>query len=187
MSRIGLKPVKIIEGVEIKVDGKEVLFKGALGENKVILPKKINAVIKKEIVDGEEVDCCVISREDEQKQTKSVHGTMRSIVNNAMNGVKSGYERKLEIVGVGYRGKIEGNQIALSIGYTVPVKIAIPEYLKVTMPDELTIEIKGVDKQLVNQYAAKVRSLRKPEPYKGKGIKYSDEIVRRKSAKTAAA
>lgn len=187
MSRIGLKPVKIIEGVEIKVEGNQVLFKGALGENKVVLPKKLKAVIKKEMVDGEEVDCCVIGRDDDQKQTKSVHGTMRSIINNAMNGVKFGYERKLEIVGVGYRGRIEGNQLALSIGYTVPIKIAIPEYLKVTMPDELTIEIKGVDKQLVNQYAAKVRSLKKPEPYKGKGIKYSDEVVRRKSAKSAAA
>lgn len=187
MSRIGLKPVKIIEGVEVKVEGNKVLFKGPLGENKVNFPRKINAVIKKEMVEGEEVDCCVISREDDQKQTKSVHGTIRSLVDNAMNGVKYGYERKLEIVGVGYRGKIENNELILSVGYTLPVKVAIPDYLKITMPDELTIEIKGVDKQLVNQYAAKVRALKKPEPYKGKGIKYSDEIVRRKSAKTAAA
>lgn len=183
MSRIGIQPIKIEDGVEVNIDEKNVIVKGSLGEINIKLPKVIEA--KKTEVDG--VNYIVVDRKDETKQSKSLHGTFRSLINNAVFGVKNGYEKKLEIVGVGYRGRIEGNHISLSIGYTVPVIVEMLEGVKVDMPDELTIVIKGVDKQLVNQFAANIRKLKKPEPYKGKGIKYSDEVVRRKSSKTAAA
>ncbi len=187
MSRIGKQPVKIEDKVEVVIDKRNVLVKGPLGETAIKLPRMLTAKIEKVAIEGEEqeVDCVVIERENEEKQSKASHGTFRALIANAVDGVKSGYEKKLEIVGVGYRGKIENNQLVLSIGYTVPVNVDIPQNLEVAMPDELTITIKGIDKQKVNQYAAKIRSLKKPEPYKGKGIKYSDEVVRRKSAKTS--
>ncbi|MBD3329055.1 50S ribosomal protein L6 [Candidatus Dojkabacteria bacterium] len=177
MSRIGNQPVTIEEGVEVEIVKKEVKIKGPKGEMLVELPWQINAK-----VEGDEV---IVERSDEEKLSKSLHGTYRMLVENAVYGVKNGYEKKLEIVGVGYRGKMEAGKLNLSLGFTHPILMEVPEGLEVDMPDETTITINGVDKQLVGEYAAKIRSLRKPEPYKGKGIKYSDEVVRRKSSKSA--
>lgn len=178
MSRIGNQPVKIEEGVTVNVNGREVAVSGPIGQLKVVLPESLTAEIK----DGE----VLVARKNEEKQSKSVHGTFRALIQNMVTGVKTGYERKLEMSGVGYRAKQEGKDISVTVGYTHPVKVIIPEGITATVPDEITIVLKGADKQKVGEMAAKIRGIKKPEPYKGKGIKYAEEIVRRKSAKSAA-
>jgi len=177
VSRIGKQPVKIEEGVEVRVEGKKVTAKGPLGEFSVDLPYVLEAEIK----DGE----VIVTRKNEEKSTRSMHGTFRALINNAVKGVKQGYEKKLELVGTGYRARVDGNKLVLNIGFNIPKVVEIPTDLNVSMADEVTVVVKGVSNQKVGQFAAKVRSLRKPEPYKGKGIHYSDEVVRRKSSKAA--
>lgn len=177
MSRIGKEPIKIEEGITVKVDGQNVLVSGPKGELKVELPKKLSAEVK----DNE----IVIAREDDTKQTKSIHGTYRMIVDNAVKGVKEGFEKKLELVGVGYRARLEGTTLVMTLGWNHPIKVEPYEGIEIEVPDETKITIKGVDKQKVGEFAAKVRSKREPEPYKGKGVRYADEYVRRKSSKTS--
>jgi large subunit ribosomal protein L6 len=180
VSRIGLSPIKIEEGVTVEVQKNAVKVTGPLGNLSIEYPSNLLTV---EVKDGQ----VLLSRVDDAKFTKSVHGTIRSIVANAVKGVKSGYEKKLELVGVGYRVKKEGtDKVSFTLGFTHPVVFQIPAGISVEVPDEVTVIIKGYDKQVVGQLAAKIRSKRKPEPYKGKGIKYSDEIVKRKSSKAAA-
>lgn len=177
MSRIGIQPIKIEDGVTVSINGTKFSAKGPLGEMLVDVHPKI----KVEVKDTE----ILVTRKDEEKLSKSLHGTFRMILANAVYGVKTGFTKKLELVGVGYRVKKVGNTIELSVGYTHPVIVKIPDALQVDVPDEVTILIKGYDRQMVGQFAANTRAIRKPEPYKGKGIKFDYEIVKRKSAKSA--
>ena len=178
MSRIGEEPIKIEEGVEVKIEGKEILVKGPKGELKVILPEVLDAELKDSDIR--------ISRRDEEKLTRSMQGTNRVLVFNAVKGVTDGFEKKLELVGVGYRVKMEGTTLVLSVGWNHTVKLEVPEKLEVEVPSETEITIKGIDKQLVGEFAAKVRRVRKPEPYKGKGIRYEGEYIKIKTPKVIA-
>lgn len=179
MSRIGENPIKIEEGVEVKIDGNKVEVKGPKGELNFELPE----VLKIENKDGE----LVISRENDEKQSKSIHGTYRMLIANAIVGVKTPFMKELELVGVGYRAKMEGTTLVLSLGWNHPIKFETPEGLTIEVPSETQVKVTGADKQQVGEFAAKVRATRKPEPYKGKGVRYAGEYVRRKSSKTAAA
>ncbi len=178
MSKIGLNPIKIEEGVTVTVDNSKVTVKGPLGELVTSFPNFLTVEVNGDIMQ--------VNRLNEEKFTKSMHGTIRSLIANMVVGVKTGYKKKLEIVGVGYRVKMEGNDISMNLGYNHPIKVAVPSNLKVEVPDESTIYVSGIDKQAVGLFAAKVREIKKPEPYKGKGIRYEGEYVRRKSAKSAA-
>jgi large subunit ribosomal protein L6 len=177
MSRIGNNPIKIEEGVTAKVEDKKVVVTGPKGELEVELPYKLSAEIKDDEI--------LLSRKDDQKKTKSLHGTYRMIVANAVKGVKEGYEKKLELVGVGYRARLEGTTLVMTLGWNHPIRVEPYEGIEIEVPDETKITIRGVDKQKVGEFAAKVRSQREPEPYKGKGVRYADEYVRRKSSKTS--
>jgi len=178
MSRIGKEPIKIEEGVEVKITEKEVLVKGPKGELKTVLPDVLNAEEK-----GGNI---IIFRNNEEKPTRSLHGTYRMILFNAIQGVKNGYEKFLELVGIGYRAKMEGTTLVLSLGWNHPVKLETPEGIEIEVPEETAITIKGIDKQLVGEFAAKIRSIRKPEPYKGKGIRYEGEYIKIKTPKVVA-
>lgn len=178
MSRIGEEPVKIEEGVEIRIEGKEIFVKGPKGELKVTLPDVLSAEEK----DGS----IVVSKSNDEKLTKSLHGTFRVLIFNAVKGVKDGYEKKLELVGVGYRAKIEGTTLVMNLGWNHPVKVEPADGIEITVPDETTILIKGIDKQLVGEFAAKIREIRKPEAYKGKGIRYEGEYIKIKTPKVVA-
>ena len=179
MSRIGKEPIKIEEGVEVTKDGREILVHGPLGEMKINFPEALEVEIK----DGE----VVVIRKDDTKQAKSDHGTYRMILGNAIYGVKNGFEKKLELVGVGYRARIEGGDLVMSLGWNHPVIFTPPEGVQIEVPEETKVTIKGYDKQKVGEFAAKVREVRKPEPYKGKGVRYEGEYVRRKSSKSSVA
>jgi len=177
MSRIGKEPIIIEEGVEIKID-KNVVSVSANGkEIDIPFPEALN--IKTE------EDKVLVERTNDEKQTKSIHGTIRMLIANAIYGVKHGFEKRLELVGVGYRAKMEGKTLVLSLGLNHPVKFETPKDITIEVPKETEIILKGYDKQRVGEFAAKIRATRKPEPYKGKGIRYEGEYVRRKSSKTS--
>lgn len=178
MSRIGESLVKIEEGVEVRIDNKNINVKGPKGELSIVLPEVLNAEEK----DGN----IVLSRNDEEKASKSLHGTFRMYVYNAVEGVKNGYEKKLELVGVGYRAKMEGSTLVLALGWNHPVKVEPQEGIEIEVPEETLVTIKGIDKQLVGEFTAKVRNIRKPEPYKGKGIRYEGEYIKIKTPKVVA-
>lgn len=178
MSRVGRNPIKLAEGVEVKIDNGSVEMKGPKGT----LAGEINPDLKLEIKDGE----LTVSRPNDSKYYKSLHGLYRSLLNNMVVGVTDGFEKKLEIVGVGYRAEMRQNRLNLQLGYSHPVVFVPPEGIEIVLADANNISVKGIDKQLVGQVAAKIRSFRPPEPYKGKGIKYIDEYIRRKAGKTAA-
>lgn len=179
MSRIGKEPVKIEEGVTVEKDDKVLTFKGPLGELKLDLVREIDVEIK----DGE----ITVKKLKENKKTQSLYGTYRSLINNCIIGVTKGYEKKLEVSGVGYRVKMSGEKLEMSLGWNHPVFVDPPEGITFETPDEVTIIVKGIDKQLVGEVTARIREYRKTEPYKGKGIKYEGEVVRRKSVKKAVA
>lgn len=183
MSRIGNAPISIPDGVEINVDGTVVTVKGAKGE----LTQDLDPAISVNIEDGE----LKLSRETEQKDHKAKHGLYRSLINNMVIGVSEGYEKKLELVGVGYRANVKGQILELSLGFSHPIQVQMPEEIKVTAETEKgknpIVTLQSHDKQLVGMMASKLRSLRKPEPYKGKGVKYLGEYIRRKAGKAAAA
>ncbi|WP_026508428.1 50S ribosomal protein L6 [Butyrivibrio sp. MC2013] len=176
MSRIGKMPIAIPDGVTISVaENNKVTVKGPKGELTRELPKEM--IIEQK--DGE----LVITRPDDQKKTKALHGLTRALLNNMVIGVKDGFEKKLEVNGVGYRAAKKGKTLTLSLGYSHPVEIDDPEGVESVVEGQI-ITVKGIDKEKVGQYAAIIREKRKPEPYKGKGIKYSDEVIRRKVGKT---
>jgi large subunit ribosomal protein L6 len=177
MSRIGKEPITIEEGVTVDVKKDVVTVEGPKGKLEIILPEHITAEVK----DNE----ILLNRANDDKPVKSLHGTYRVIINNAVKGVKEMYEKKLELVGVGYRARLEGKTLVMTLGWNHPVKVEPYEGIDIEVPEETKISIKGIDKQKVGEFAAKVREIRKPEPYKGKGIRYSDENVRRKSSKTS--
>lgn len=176
MSRIGKQPIQIPDGVEIKIEGQEISVKGPKGELKRIINPEIEAVKKdKEII---------VSIKQESKKSKALWGLIRTLINNMVQGVVKEHEKKLEIQGVGYRANLEGEDLVLLVGYSHPVKIKRPEGINFTVEKNI-ITITGIDKELVGQIAAKIRKVRKPEPYKGKGIRYVGEVVRRKVGKKA--
>ena len=177
MSRIGLKVIEIPEGVEVKNDNNLVTVKGPKGE----LSQQLHAdmIIN---VDGNEL---TVERPNNSKLNKSLHGTTRSLIANMVEGVHKGYEKSLEIQGVGYRAQKQGNKLVVSAGYSHPVEIEQPEGIEFDVPTNTKIIVKGIDKELVGALSSKIRAIRKPEPYKGKGIRYEGEYVRRKEGKTA--
>ena len=179
MSRIGKKPVEVPAGVKVGISGCEISVEGPKG--------KLQFAHRPEIdVKYEESDKQVVcSRDCENRQVRAYHGLTRALIQNMIVGVTDGYEKRLEIVGVGYLGAIEGDTLQLRVGFANELQKKIPKGLDVTCPDQNHVVVKGVDKQQVGQFAAEVRALRKPEPYKGKGIRYEGEQVRRKAGKTA--
>ncbi|MBN2100875.1 50S ribosomal protein L6 [Candidatus Dojkabacteria bacterium] len=176
MSRIGIKPIKIEDGVEVKVSTHEVDVKGPLGELKLRTPSTVSVKAENDEV--------IVETKRGGKQAGSDHGTIRMLISNMIYGVKNGYKKELELVGMGYRANMEGDTLVMHLGWTHPIKVEPPEGIKFAVKDTVFVEVSGIDKQLVGLWAAKIRSIRKPEPYKGKGIKYVDEIIRRKTSKT---
>jgi large subunit ribosomal protein L6 len=177
MSRIGVKPVTLPTSVEVNIDNNNyAIVKGPKGTLEQQLPKSM-------IIDVQSTEITV-SRPSEQKEHKSLHGLTRTLINNMVVGVTDGYAKTLEIVGVGYRAAKQGNKLVLNLGYSHPVEMEDPQGIETTVEGTNKIIVKGIDKQQVGNYAAVIRDWRKPEPYKGKGIKYSDEVVRRKAGKT---
>ena len=178
MSRIGNQPIPVPSGVDVSVADRAVTVKGPKGELNIDLPEGITAR-----VDGEEL---IVERPDDERESKALHGLARSLVNNMVVGVHEGFRKELEIIGVGYRAAAKGkNALEMQLGYSHPVNYEAPEGIEFEVPDQQKISISGIDKQVVGQVAAEIRSFRKPEPYKGKGIRYVGEHVIRKAGKQA--
>ncbi len=179
MSRIGKKPVAIPSGVKVDVANRVITVEGKLGKLTYEHRPEVNVTVDEE---AKEVVC---GREGNDRADRAYHGLTRALVANMIVGVTEGYEKKLEIHGVGYLGAIQGDTLQLRVGFANEIHKKIPKELDVSLPDNTHITIKGTDKQKVGQFAAEVRAVRKPEPYKGKGIRYEGEHVRRKAGKTA--
>ena len=178
MSRIGNKTITIPAGVEVTVSaGNEVTVKGPKGT----LTRQFSPILTIEVKDG----VCTVSRPNDEKTTKQLHGTTRALIHNMVEGCHQEFTRSLEIVGIGYRAAVSGKKLTLNVGFSHPVEFEIEDGLKVECPSATEIKISGIDKQRVGEFAANVRATKKPEPYKGKGIKYKGEHVRRKEGKTA--
>jgi large subunit ribosomal protein L6 len=178
VSRVGKSPVPIPSGVEVTIEGPRVAIKGPKGELTHVAPPTITIAR-----DG---DTIVVTRPDDERENRALHGLTRSLVNNMVIGVSQGFTRELEIVGVGYRAIAQGpNKLELQVGYSHPVPFEAPDGVTFEVPAPTRIIVTGFDKQLVGQVAANIRKIRKPEPYKGKGIRYSDERVLRKAGKSA--
>ena len=176
MSRIGRLPVAIPAGVTVEVaEGNKVTVKGSKGTLVRVLPAEMDIKVE----DGQ----VVVSRPNDLKKMKSLHGLTRTLIHNMVVGVSAGYEKKLEVNGVGYKAAKQGKKLVLSLGYSHPVEMTDPEGLEAVVEGNI-ITVKGIDKEKVGQYAAEIREKRAPEPYKGKGIKYADEVIRRKVGKT---
>jgi large subunit ribosomal protein L6 len=178
MSRIGKKPVKILSGVKVSKKGDNIEVTGPKGS----LNMWVNPVISSEINNDE----VLFTRGSDLKREKALHGLYSVLLKNMINGVSSGFSRRLELVGIGYRAELKANKLFLSLGYSHPIIFDAPEGIKIEVPADNAILISGIDKQLVGQVTAKIRSFRPPEPYKGKGIKYEGEFIRRKAGKAAA-
>ena len=177
MSRIGRMPIAVPAGVTVDIaENNKVTVKGPKGELSRVLPESMD--IKK---DG---DSIVVTRPNDLKKNKSLHGLTRTLINNMVIGVTEGYEKVLEVNGVGYRAQKQGKKLVLSLGYSHPVEMEDPEGIETVLEGQNKITVKGIDKEKVGQYAAEIRSKRAPEPYKGKGIKYETEVIRRKVGKT---
>lgn len=185
MSRIGVKPIKIPQNIEVKIEGKgslggqKVVVKGPLGELSQDFRKEISICIEKDQV--------LLKREGESKMAKSLFGLYRTLVSNMIEGVQKHFVKHLELVGIGYRAELKGNELSLKAGATHPYVVTAPEGVSFEVNDKVNIVVKGIDKQKVGQIASYIRSLSKPEPYKGKGIRYKGEYVRRKPGKAAKA
>lgn len=177
MSRIGIKPI-IADGATIEITPTELLVSGSLGKLTVALPHGITITEK----DGK----YMVDRVSDAKQYRALHGTVRALLQNAVQGVTKGFDKKMEMVGIGYRAALEGNDLVLQVGFTHPVRVAIPEGLKVTVEKNI-ITVSGHDKHRIGQFCADLRAIRKPDPYKGKGIRYQGEVIRMKQGKAAKA
>ncbi|HBQ64994.1 MAG TPA: 50S ribosomal protein L6 [Clostridiales bacterium] len=176
MSRIGRMPIPIPAGVEITMDGNAVTVKGAKGT--------LTTVVRKEMILKREDGKILIERPSDIKMHKALHGLTRTLVNNMVIGVTKGFEKSLEIQGVGYRAQKQGKKLVLTLGYSHPVEMEEPEGITYEVPAPNKIIVRGIDKQAVGQWAAKVRGTRPPEPYKGKGVRYEGEVVKLKEGKT---
>jgi large subunit ribosomal protein L6 len=179
MSRIGKQPIGIPDGVKVQVDGSVVRAEGPKGKLTQPLPTGMTASVESKQL--------VITRGDDSRTARAIHGLTRALVANMVNGVKSGFERKLEIVGIGYRAQMQGKNIQLALGYSHPVIFPLPDGITAEIDKQVSLTLRGADKALLGETAAKLRALRKPDPYKGKGIRYADEVVRRKVGKKAGA
>jgi large subunit ribosomal protein L6 len=178
MSRIGLSPIPVPSGVDISVAGLELTVKGSKGTLRRIFSDKVAF----EVGDG----VVTVARKDEDRDAKALHGLSRALLHNMVVGVSTGFQKELLTVGVGYRASLQGNTLELLVGFSHPVKITAPDGIEFEVPEPTRIIVRGIDKELVGQVAADIRSVRPPEPYKGKGIRYSDEVVRRKAGKSGA-
>ena len=175
MSRVGKMPIPLPSGVEVTIAGQTVSIKGAKGE----MSHRVHDLVKVALDEG----IINVSANNGSQSSNALSGTTRALLNNMVTGVSTGFTRKLEIVGVGYRAQVQGQKLNLSLGYSHPVEYAIPEGITVETPSQTEILIKGVDKQQVGQVAANIRAYRKPEPYKGKGVRYGGEVIVKKEAK----
>jgi large subunit ribosomal protein L6 len=177
MSRIGKQPIDIPQGVKVDLSDKAIKVKGPKGELECVLKDEVTV----------EVDGSVIrvSRRDDSRQATSLHGLTRSLISNMVKGVSEGFEKRLEIVGVGYKAEAKGSSLNLILGYSHPINYELPKGITASVEKLTSIILKGTDKQLVGQVASEIRDFRPPEPYKGKGIKYADEVIRRKAGKAA--
>ena len=178
MSRIGRKPIALPSGVEVKIDGRHVAVKGGKGMLEMDIMPQINVKLEEGKV--------VVERESEIKAVRAAHGMTRALLNNMITGVSSGFEKKLEIVGVGYRAAMQGKTLVLSLGYSHTIEVVPPQGIEFACPSPINITVSGIDKQIVGQVAANIREYPSPEPYKGKGIRYEGEYVIRKAGKAGA-
>lgn len=179
MSRIGNKPVALPAGVEVTVDENNlVTVKGPKGQLQEQVSKLINLEIKENEI--------LFTRESDAREYRAQHGLARTLVNNMVVGVTNGYEKKMQLIGVGYKAEKKGNTLVMNLGYSHPVEMVDPEGITTEVPDATTVIVKGIDKAAIGNYAANIRAWRMPEPYKGKGIKYENEVIRRKEGKTGA-
>jgi large subunit ribosomal protein L6 len=176
MSRIGKQPVVVPPKVKVEIKGQKVFVEGPKGKLDFELPGRTSAKL-----DGANL---LVSRDGDDAEAKALHGLSRALVNNMVKGVSDGFVKKLEIQGVGFKAAVQGNKVNLALGYSHPLNYPIPDQIKVTVEENTKITIEGPNKQLVGQVAAEIRSYYPPEPYKGKGVRYSDEKVRRKEGKT---
>lgn len=178
MSRIGNKLITIPAGVTFEVaDGNEVTVKGPKGT----LTRTFSTMMDIQVADG----VVTVKRPNDAKHTKQLHGTTRALINNMVVGVSEGYAKELELVGIGFRAAVKGNKLTMQVGYSHASELDIPEGITVTCGSATDVKVEGIDKQLVGEFAADIRAVRKPEPYKGKGIRYKGEHIRRKEGKTA--
>ena len=178
MSRVAKNPISITDGVNISVDNNKVIVKGSKGELEFVLPKTVSLNISDEFIN--------VEYNEAEQQSVALAGTTRSIVNNMIIGVSQGFEKKLELIGVGYRAKASGKLLELTLGFSHPIKYQLPPEVEVETPSQTEVVLKSHNKQILGQAAAEIRAFRPPEPYKGKGVRYSDEQVKRKEAKKAA-
>jgi large subunit ribosomal protein L6 len=178
MSRVAKNPIEIVDGVTVNVTDKLIEVKGKVGEIKFDLPDTISLEVSENIIS--------VKYDEDNQQSVALAGTTRAIVNNMIVGVSQGFEKKLELKGVGYRAKASGKLLELTLGFSHPVKYQLPEEVQVETPSQTEVVLKSHNKQILGQAAAEIRAFRPPEPYKGKGVRYSDETVRRKEAKKAA-
>ena len=176
MSRIGNKPIEVPQGVEVKIDGNHITVKGPKGTLEKDLHKNMEVVL--------EGNTITVKRPNDEPFNRSLHGLTRTLIHNMIEGVLNEYKRELEINGVGYRAQKKGNQLVMNLGYSHPVEMDPPEGITFDLPDANHIIVRGIDKELVGQTAAVVRTKRPPEVYRGKGIKYAEEVIRRKVGKT---
>ncbi|SMY02638.1 MULTISPECIES: 50S ribosomal protein L6 [unclassified Brevibacterium] len=175
MSRIGKNPISVPNGVEVKIDGQVVAVKGPKGDLSVAIAEPITASLDEGVV--------TVTRPDEERESRSLHGLSRTMINNMIVGVTEGYSKALEIVGTGYRVQAKGSNLEFALGYSHSITVEPPEGISFTVDGQTKLAVHGIDKQLVGETAANIRKLRKPEPYKGKGVRYVGENVRRKVGK----
>lgn len=179
MSRIGKRPIVVPNGVKVAASGSVVKVSGPLGNLELPVKPQVTIEIKDSTV--------LVNADDSDRVAKSLHGLTRTLIANMVKGVSEGFQKRLDIVGVGYKADVQGSTVNLALGFSHPVKYALPKGITATVEKQTQVTIKGADKQVVGQVAAEIRSLREPEPYKGKGIKYSDEVIRRKAGKAGKA
>jgi large subunit ribosomal protein L6 len=178
MSKIGKRPIILTSNIKAEIKDNKIFIGCPKGKLEFDIPQKINVAI-----DGNKI---IVTRENDDKYTKSLHGLTRSVINNMVIGVTNGYQKELEIVGVGYRAQVRGKKLVLQIGFSHPIEYEIPQGITIEAPSATSIIVKGIDKQKVGEVAAEIRSFYKPEPYKGKGIRYRGETVRKKAGKAVA-
>lgn len=176
MSRIGKLPVVLPDGVEARLDGKTLTIKGSKGQLVKTFHKDIQIILEDNKI--------IVNRSTNNKTQRSLHGLTRSLIQNMVDGVTKGYEKALEVNGVGYRAQKQGKKLVLHLGYSHPIEMEDPEGITVEVPSNTSIIVKGIDKELVGAHAANIRKQREPEPYKGKGVKYENEVIRHKEGKT---
>ena len=179
MSRVAKNPIQTIKGVDINIEDGVVKVKGSKGELEFVLPNSVSVNMSEETLN--------VEYDESNQQSVALAGTTRSLINNMIIGVSEGFEKKLELVGVGYRAKASGKLLELTLGFSHPIKYQLPPEVEVETPSQTEVVLKSHDKQILGQAAAEIRAFRPPEPYKGKGVKYSDEQIKRKEAKKAAA